>query len=63
MAQDENIQRSRLPKGLPSGNPVPMRLTTEERALLEELAAKECRSISSMARMIFLRGMEAANAG
>ncbi|MGS6206034.1 hypothetical protein ACVGXO_20760 [Enterobacter hormaechei] len=40
-----------------------MRLTTEERALLEELAAKECRSISSMARMIFLRGMEAANAG
>ncbi len=39
-----------------------MRLTTAERALLEELAAKECRSISSMARMIFLRGIEAATA-
>lgn len=61
MTQDENIQRSRLPKGLSSGNPIPMRLTTEERALLEALAAKECRSISSMARMIFLRGMEVAN--
>ncbi|MBE5250706.1 hypothetical protein H2P46_00360 [Mixta sp. Marseille-Q2057] len=62
MTQDENIQRSRLPKGLFSGNPIPMRLTTEERALLEALATKECRSISSMARMIFLRGMEVANA-
>lgn len=62
MKQDEQIQRSRLPKGLSSGNPIPMRLTTSERELLEELAAKECRSISSMARMIFLRGMEMATA-
>ncbi|MBN1085320.1 hypothetical protein JNO12_10775 [Erwinia aphidicola] len=62
MKQDDPIQRSRLPKGLASGGPVPMRLTTAERALLEELAAKECRSISSMARMIFLRGIEVATA-
>ncbi|AYN26568.1 hypothetical protein D8682_05920 [Buttiauxella sp. 3AFRM03] len=58
MAQVESNQRSRLPKGMSSGNPIPMRLTPEERAFLEDLAAKECRSISNMARMVFLRGME-----
>ncbi|WP_268235656.1 hypothetical protein [Hafnia psychrotolerans] len=39
-----------------------MRLTIAERTSLEELAAKECRSISSMARLVYLRGMEAASA-
>lgn len=62
MKQADHTQRSRLPKGLATGGPIPMRLTIAERTSLEELAAKECRSISSMARMVFLRGMEATNA-
>ncbi|EPB6844947.1 hypothetical protein OM235_14010 [Escherichia albertii] len=39
-----------------------MRLSEEERGQLESLAAKDSRSISSMARLIFLRGMAAVNA-
>ena len=62
MAQQENIQRSRTPKGIVSKNPVPMRLTPGEREVLEDLAEKECRSTSSMARLIYLRGIEAIKA-
>jgi hypothetical protein len=60
MKQDDQKERSRLPKGMASGGPIAMRLTAEERAALSSLAAKECRSISSMARMVFLQGMKTA---
>lgn len=35
-----------------------LRLSLEERAVIDEMAAKEQRSSSNMARMIFLRGLE-----
>lgn len=57
MKQVNHDQRSRLPKGITSKNPIPMRLSDEERSELEALATKECRSISSMARLVHLRGM------
>lgn len=44
-------------KGVSSRNPIALRLKPEERAALEELAKRESRSLSSMARLIFLRGM------
>ncbi|AKP32136.1 hypothetical protein [Yersinia aleksiciae] len=59
MKQVEHYQRSRLPKGIASKNPTPMRLSDDERLELEALAAKESRSISSMARLIYLRGIAA----
>lgn len=62
MKQSENTQKSRIPKGLSCQHPIPMRLSEEERGQLESLAAKDSRSISSMARLIFLRGMAAVNA-
>ncbi|MTW57877.1 hypothetical protein GND96_20955 [Citrobacter sp. JL976] len=62
MKQDDQKERSRLPKGMASGGPVAMRLTADERAALSELATKECRSISSMARMVFLQGMKTSKA-
>lgn len=58
MKQVNHDQRSRLPKGIASQKAVPMRLSDEEREKLEALAAKECRSVSSMARLVHLRGME-----
>ncbi|WP_258179795.1 hypothetical protein ACILPN_14560 [Yersinia wautersii] len=39
-----------------------MRLSDDERAELEALAAKETRSISSMARLVYLRGITAIQA-
>lgn len=62
MKQLEHDQRSRLPKGIASKNPTHMRLSGEERSELEALAAKECRSISSMARLVYLRGIAAIQA-
>ncbi|WP_411753634.1 hypothetical protein [Serratia sp. (in: enterobacteria)] len=59
MKQVNHDQRSRLPKGITSKNPIPMRLSDEEHMELEALAEKECRSISSMARLVHLRGMAA----
>ncbi|CFQ95994.1 MULTISPECIES: hypothetical protein [Yersinia] len=62
MKQVEHDQRSRLPKGIASKNPTPMRLSDGERSELEALAAKESRSISSMARLVYLRGIAAIQA-
>ncbi|MFQ6288016.1 hypothetical protein ACLMPM_21890 [Yersinia enterocolitica] len=60
MKQVKHDRRSRLPKGIASKNPIPMRLSDDERSTLEALAEKDCRSISSMARLFCLRGMAAA---
>ncbi|WP_272941912.1 hypothetical protein [Dickeya zeae] len=39
-----------------------MRLSDDERARLAALAEKESRSLSSMARLVFLRGLESFSA-
>lgn len=62
MKQVKHDQRSRLPKGIASKNPTHMRLSDDERAELEALAAKETRPISSMARLVYLRGITAIQA-
>lgn len=58
MKQANHAPRSRLPGGIAAKNPIPMRLSDAERAELEAIAAKESRSISSMARLVYLRGIE-----
>lgn len=58
MKQANHAPRSRLPHGIAAKNPIPMRLSDEERAELEALAAKESRSISSMARLVCLHGIK-----
>lgn len=58
MTQTHHVQRSRLPKGIASKNPIPMRLSDDERAELESIATRESRSISSMARLVFLSGIK-----
>lgn len=42
--------------------PIHMRLSDTERTELEAIAAKESRSISSMARLVYLRGIESIQA-
>ncbi|KHT34432.1 hypothetical protein RD01_05965 [Pectobacterium carotovorum subsp. carotovorum] len=61
MTQENHDQRSRLPRGIASKNPTPMRLSDDERDKLAALAAQESRSLSSMARLVFLRGLESFN--
>ncbi|AHF77587.1 putative bacteriophage protein [Sodalis praecaptivus] len=61
MKHHEKLQRSRLPKGMVGLKPIPMRLTTDERETLERLALMECRSVSSMARLVFLKGLDIIN--
>ncbi|CDH24448.1 hypothetical protein [Xenorhabdus bovienii] len=58
MAQDEHIRRSRLPRGIASKNPVVMRLSNDEREELNAIAARESRSASSMARIIYLSAVQ-----
>ncbi|MET5232295.1 hypothetical protein WHX03_17085 [Serratia marcescens] len=62
MKQELHEPRSRLPRGIAAKNPIPMRLSDAERAELEVIAAKESRSISSMARLVYLRGIESIQA-
>lgn len=61
MTQENHAQKSRLPRGIASKNPTPMRLSDDERDKLEALAAQESRSISSMARLVFLQGLKSFN--
>ncbi|UJD79846.1 hypothetical protein FS595_09095 [Serratia rubidaea] len=58
MKQELHERRSRLPRGIAAKNPVPMRLSEVERAELDAIATRESRSSSSMARLIYLRGLE-----
>lgn len=54
MKTNENVLRSRAPRGVMSNKPVAMRLLPAEIAELEALALEQNRSMSSMARIIFL---------
>ncbi|PQQ36259.1 hypothetical protein C6H68_20485 [Photorhabdus luminescens] len=56
---NQRLSRSNIPRGIASQGPVPMRLSDEERQKLVALAAKEGRSLSSMARIVHLTGMVA----
>ncbi|MCT2388597.1 hypothetical protein [Erwinia pyrifoliae] len=38
---------------------LPLRLSTDERSIIEAMAEAECRSASNMVRIVFLRGLEA----
>jgi len=62
MKQEQHEPRSRLPRGIAAKNPVPMRLSDDECAELKEMASADSRSISSMARLVYLRGVEAIKA-
>ncbi|MEN3260030.1 hypothetical protein AAH678_14980 [Sodalis endosymbiont of Spalangia cameroni] len=59
MKQADHTKKSRTPRGIVSKNPVPLRLSTDEKAELEILATRESRTRSSMARLVYLRGVEA----
>ncbi|STM76234.1 Uncharacterised protein [Escherichia coli] len=58
MKQVLHDTRSRIPRNTAAGPRLALRLSIEERAVIDEMAAKEQRSSSNMARMIFLRGLE-----
>ena len=58
MTQLQHIQRSRTPKNTASGGILPLRLSVEEREVIESMAEAECRSVSNMARLVFLRGLQ-----
>ncbi|KOQ95157.1 hypothetical protein [Pluralibacter gergoviae] len=62
MTQVQHEQRSRTPKNSVAGKPLPLRLSPEERTTIETMAKEECRSASNMARIVFLRGLEAMKA-
>ncbi len=61
MKQSENYPRSRLPRSAEEKKPVMMRLLCSEHGQLEALAERESRSLSAMARLIFLEGIKAIN--
>ena len=58
MKQVVHDTRSRIPRNTATGPRLALRLSAEERAVIDEMATKEQRSSSNMARMIFLRGLE-----
>lgn len=49
---------TRSPRGVLSSKPVYMRLMPDERQVLEQLAGIQNRSTSSVARLIYLEGVE-----
>ncbi|ABO60725.1 MULTISPECIES: hypothetical protein [pseudomallei group] len=49
---------TRAPRGVLSDKPVYMRLMPDERRTLEELSVSQNRSTSSVARLIYLEGVE-----
>lgn len=57
MKTNENVLRSRAPRGVMSNKLVAIRLLPAEIAELEALALDQNRSMSSMARIIFLNGI------
>ncbi|MGR3754960.1 hypothetical protein [Edwardsiella anguillarum] len=57
MKTDENVLRSRAPRGVMSNKPIAMRLLPAEIKELEEIALEQNRSFSSMARLIYLQGI------
>lgn len=61
MKQAKDNSRSRLPRSAEEKKLVPMRLLFSEHVALESLAERDCRSMSAMARLIFLEGLKAFN--
>ncbi|HBS5821135.1 hypothetical protein [Klebsiella variicola] len=59
MTQEKNPPRARLRRGCTGSARVAVPLTEQERADLEEISIKESRTASNMARLIYLRGLEA----
>ena len=51
-----------MPRGSKGSARVAVPLTEEERADLEEISIKESRTAANMARLIYLRGLEALKA-
>jgi hypothetical protein len=51
------VRITRSPQGVLSDHPVYMRLMPNERSALEQLASRQLRSMSSVARLIFLAGV------
>ncbi|WP_153075766.1 hypothetical protein [Paraburkholderia bonniea] len=49
---------TRSPRGVLSSKPIYMRLMPDERCALEHLSAIQNRSTSSVARLVFLEGIE-----
>jgi hypothetical protein len=54
---EHRVQRA--PKGVESRKPVAMRLKPEEKSELETMAAFQERSVGSLARLIYLKGLDA----
>lgn len=61
MKQAKDNSRSRLPRSAEEKKLVPMRLLYSEHGELESIAERDCRSMSAMARLIFLEGLKAFN--
>ncbi|WP_416041842.1 hypothetical protein [Edwardsiella ictaluri] len=59
MEQTNQPPRARQQKGIGSGGRIAMYLSDAERRHLIQLAEQECRSAASMARVIYLRGLQA----
>jgi len=51
------VRITRSPQGVLSDHPVYMRLMPNERSVLEQLARLQLRSMSSVARLVFLAGV------
>ena len=54
---DNKVRITRSPQGVLSDHPVYMRLMPNERSVLEQLAHRQLRSMSSVARLVFLAGV------
>ena len=54
---DNKVRITRSPQGVLSDHPVYMRLMPDERSVLEQLASRQLRSMSSVARLVFLAGV------
>ncbi|HHN8353916.1 TPA: hypothetical protein ACRR2J_003069 [Morganella morganii] len=61
MKQAKDNSRSRLPRSVEEKKLVPMRLLCSEHGALESLAERDSRSMSAMARLVFLEGLKAFN--
>jgi hypothetical protein len=58
----EKAAKRRSPIGVESEKPIGLRLLKEERAIVEEMAEAEVRSLASMSRLLVLKGLEAVKA-
>ena len=55
---DKKVRITRSPQGVLSDHPVYMRLMPDERSVLEQLASRQLRSMSSVARLVYLAGVK-----